>query len=153
MRERTTASNIGWPVISLNTVCCSVEISYYEGAEYLLVQLRSGKETRIHAPPHYSPNEKWLVAVCGSLGLSGCGNGIDSVPAATDDPSGEWHYLVPDNESAIYAFAGWDGDDRVRLSLTFPVSEFATKTVPASVVRVGGTWRLEVPQEYRSRVR
>ena len=41
-----------------------IEIGYYEGVEWMLVRLDGDQETKIVAPPHYSPHEKWLASAC-----------------------------------------------------------------------------------------
>jgi hypothetical protein len=129
-----------------------IQVGYYEGVEWMLVRLNGGKEVKIVAPPYYSPHEKWLASACWSEGPSGCGNGIDIVPTTTDQTTREWHYRVPDSDYALYEFVGWDGDDRVKLNVTFHANgdSGALKTVPASVDRVGGAWQLKLPEEYPS---
>lgn len=125
-----------------------IQIGYYEGVEWKLVRLDSGKETAVLAPPHYSPNEEWLVSVCWADGPSSCGNGIDIVPTLSDQLAGEWHYRPPENGYENYELAGWDGDERVKLTVTFRAGR-DLKTGPASVERINGRWRLKMPKEYR----
>jgi hypothetical protein len=117
----------------------------------MLVRLNSGQEAKIVAPPHYSPEEKWLAAACWSDAPSGCDNGIDIVPTIPDQTRREWHYRVPDAEYLMFEFAGWDGDDRVNLTVTFHVGGEAgeLKTMPASVERINGAWQLKLPSEYQ----
>jgi hypothetical protein len=129
-----------------------IQIGYYEGGESMLVRLGNGKETKMLVPPHYSPHENWLVSVCWSEGPAGCGNGIDIVPTVADQTAREWHYRLPDKEYALYEFVGWDGEDRVKLTVTFRDGE-NFKTLPASVDRIAGRWRLKLPKEYRRATR
>jgi hypothetical protein len=103
---------------------------------------QTGEAVKILAPPHYSPHEKWLVSVSASIGSSGSGNGIDIVPATFDGAERGWHYRVPDEDDWLYEFAGWEGDERVNLT----VSTFNQPTpLPARVDLVNGTWRLTPP--------
>ena len=125
-----------------------VEIGYYEGVEWMLVRLDSGKETKILAPPRYSPREKFLVSVCWSDGPSSCRNGIDIVATQPDKSTPDWHYHPPANGYELFELAGWDGDERVKLTVTFHVGR-DLKTQPASVDLVSGRWRLKMPKEYR----
>jgi hypothetical protein len=125
-----------------------LQISYYEGAEWRLVRLDGGKEAKVVVPPHYSPRQKWLVAACSGDGPSGCDNGIDIVPTLPDRAASEWHYRPPDNGYELFEFAGWDGDARVKLTVTFHVGK-ELKTFPASVDLVDGKWRLKMPKEYQ----
>jgi hypothetical protein len=119
-----------------------IEQDYWEGVEWLLVQTQTGEAIKILAPPHYSPHEKWLVSVSGGIGSSGSGNGIDIVPTAFDRAQRRWHYRVPDEDDWLYEFAGWEGDERVKLT----VSTFnQPKPLPARVDLVNGTWRLTPP--------
>jgi hypothetical protein len=126
-----------------------IEVGYSEGAEWMLVRLDSGKETKIVVPPHYSPREKWLVSVCWSEGPAGCENGIDIVPSRGDQTGGEWHCRVLPTDYTLYEFSGWDGDERVKLAVTFHVGD-QLKTFPASVDLVAGRWRLKLPKEHRN---
>lgn len=95
-----------------------IEVGYWEGVSWLLVRADTGSASDIVAPPRYSPSERWLVSVASSVGPSGPPNGIDIVPAISDPSIGEWHYRVPDEDPWLYEFAGWDGDDRVKLTAT-----------------------------------
>ena len=125
-----------------------VEISYYEGVEWRLVGIATGTESNILSPPHYSPQKKWLASVNWSDGPSGGGNGLDIVPAMPNDAVREFHYRVPNGEYAAYEFVGWDGDDHLKLTITFNAGQ-DTKTLPASVDLINGVWRLKLPEEYR----
>ncbi|MBR1137595.1 MAG: hypothetical protein EKK32_22615 [Bradyrhizobiaceae bacterium] len=125
-----------------------IEIGYWEGVEWMLLRLDRGTETKIHSPPHYSPSHRWLFSVCSSDGPSGCGNGMDIVAAPFDLKMHGWNYLVPDDDYTLYEFAGWDGDDRVKLVATFKVGA-EMKPFPASIERVNGAWQLKLPKQHR----
>jgi hypothetical protein len=121
-----------------------IEVGYWEGVSWLLVRAVSGDASDIVGPPHYSPNEHWLVSVGASQGPSGPPNGIDIVPAKSDPSLKEWHYRVPDDEPWLYEFGGWDGNYRVKL---FATSLGAPqRRIPASVERRNGEWHLREPQ-------
>lgn len=122
-----------------------VQIGYWEGVEWMLVRLDGGKEAKVVVPPHYSPQQKWLVAACSGDGPSGCDNGIDIVPTTPDRTGNEWHYRPPDNGYELFEFTGWDGDARVKLTVTFHVGK-ELKTFPASVDFIDGKWRLKMPR-------
>jgi hypothetical protein len=48
----------------------------------------------------------------------------------------------------LHEFAGWEGDARVKLTVTIRVGT-ELKTLPASVDLVDDRWRLKMPKEYR----
>jgi hypothetical protein len=124
-----------------------IQIGYYEGVEWMLLRLDRGTETKIHAPPHYSPSRRWLFSVCSGDGPSGCGNGMEIVAVTSELKIGGWRYLVPDDDYTSYEFAGWDGDDRVNLIATFKVED-KMKSFPASIERVNNIWRLKLPKQH-----
>lgn len=121
-----------------------IEVDYWEGVSWLLVHADTGKASAVVAPPHYSPGQRWLVSVALSIGPSGPPNGIDIVPATSDPSLKEWHYRVPDYDQWLYEFAGWDGDDRVKLLATSTGTP--TNRVAASVARRNGDWHLTGPK-------
>ncbi|MGY3451572.1 hypothetical protein [Bradyrhizobium sp. USDA 4353] len=125
-----------------------IEIGYSEGVQWMLLRLNRGIETKVHSPPHYSPSHRWLFSVCSSIGPSGCGNGMDIVAAPFDLKQGGWSYLTPDDDDTLYEFAGWDGDDRVKLVATFRVGN-EMKPFPAAVERINGRWQLKLPKQHR----
>ena len=121
-----------------------IEVDYWEGASWLLVRIDTGNVSEVVSPPHYSPGKRWLVSVASGLGPSGPPDGIDIVPTVTDPSLKEWHYRVPDDDQWLYKFAGWDGDDRVKLLATSAGSP--TKSVTASVERRNGNWHMTRPK-------
>jgi hypothetical protein len=120
-----------------------IEVGYSEGVSWKLVRADAGKASDIVAPPHYSPNEQWLVSVAASIGPSGPPNGIDIVPATSDPAFKEWHYRIADKSPWLYAFAGWDGNDRVKLLATS--TDAPEKHAPAVVERRARAWQLKEP--------
>jgi hypothetical protein len=95
-----------------------IEVDYWEGVSYLLVWADTGDSTAIVAPPHYSPDKRWLASVASGEGPSGPPNGMDIVPSKRTPSLKEWHYRIPDDGKWLYEFAGWDGNTRVKLLAT-----------------------------------
>lgn len=117
-----------------------IEVDYWEGASWLLVRAKTGEEVAIVAPPHYSPDRRWLVSVASSVGPAGPPNGMDIVPSIPSPSLKEWHYRIPDDGQWLYEFAGWEGNTRVKLlasSLSAP-----ERNVASSIERRNGEWRL-----------
>jgi hypothetical protein len=121
-----------------------IEVDYWEGVSWLLVRADTGNVSAIVSPPHYSPSKRWLVSVASSIGPSGPPNGIDIVPVGSDPSFREWHYRVPDDVQWLYEFAGWDGDDRVKLLATSTGTP--SKRAAASVEHRNGTWHFKWPK-------
>jgi len=92
-----------------------IEVDYWVGASWLLVWVETGKSTAIVAPPHYSPDKRWLASVAYSVGPSGPPNGMDIVPSIPDRKFKEWHYRTPDDGKWLYEFSRWDGNTRVNV--------------------------------------
>jgi hypothetical protein len=62
----------------------------------------------------------------------------DSDPAVM-----EFRYPTPE-EYALYSFAGWDGEDRIKLSIYARIGD-QSKDVDAAVTRTGAGWILDKP--------
>ncbi|WP_229195853.1 hypothetical protein [Bradyrhizobium acaciae] len=121
-----------------------IEIGYWEAVSYRLVWADTGDDTSVVAPPHYSPDKRWLASVASGEGPSGPPNGMDVVPTRPSSSLREWHYRTPDDGKWLYEFAGWDGNARVNLlasSLGSP-----QRSVPTSIERRKGEWHLREPQ-------
>lgn len=121
-----------------------IEVGHWEGVSWLLVHAGTGTASEVVSPPHYSPSKRWLVSVASSIGPSGPPDGIDIVPAANHPSLREWHYRVPADDPWLYEFAGWEGDDRVKLSATS--AGMPTKQATAFVERLSGEWHLVRPK-------
>jgi hypothetical protein len=93
-----------------------IERGHWEGVDWLVVRADTGDEAKIVAPPHYSPENRWLVSVASSIGRSGPPDGIDIIPAKRDPALKDWHYRSPDGSQWRYEFERWEGEDRVILS-------------------------------------
>ncbi|TWB98189.1 hypothetical protein FBZ93_106148 [Bradyrhizobium macuxiense] len=121
-----------------------IEIDYWEGVSYRLVWADTGDDTSIVAPPHYSPDKRWLASVASGEGPSGPPDGMDIVPSKPSSSVKEWHYRTPDDGKWLYEFTGWDGNARVNLlasSLGAP-----QRSAPTSIDRRNGEWHLREPQ-------
>ncbi|PIT02077.1 hypothetical protein TSA1_15900 [Bradyrhizobium nitroreducens] len=121
-----------------------IEVDYWEGASWLLVRADTGDGIAIVAPPHYSPDRRWLVSVASSVGPAGPPNGMDIVPSVSNPSLKEWHYRTPDDGQWLYEFAGWEGNTRVKL-LASSLSE-PQRWVSCSVERRNGEWHLREPR-------
>jgi hypothetical protein len=118
-----------------------VNIGYYESQQWRLVRQLNGEEEAIVAPPRYSPNKKWLVAVNWNEGPDDGNNGIDIVSATFNVANRSFHYRPKGYE--LWEFVSWDGDDRLSLSVTWRIdNKPELVTWPAEVVRVNGKWQL-----------
>ncbi|WP_249154408.1 hypothetical protein [Bradyrhizobium manausense] len=121
-----------------------IEVDYWEGASWLLVRIATGDVVEIVAPPHYSPDRRWLASVASSVGPAGLPNGMDVVPATPDPSLKEWHYRVPDDGQWLYEFAGFEGNARIKLlasSMTGP-----QRGVSGFIERRKGEWQLRGPR-------
>jgi hypothetical protein len=121
-----------------------IEVDYWEGVSWLLVRANTGESSAIVAPPHYSPDKRWLASVASSVGPSGPSDGMDVVPSMPEPSLKEWHYRIPDNGQWLYQFAGWEGNTRVNLvasSLGEP-----QRNATASIERRNDEWHFsELP--------
>jgi hypothetical protein len=121
-----------------------IEVDYLEGVSWLLVWANAGDYAAIVAPPHYSPDRRWLASVASSEGPSGPSSGMDVVPSTPNPALKRWRYRIPDDGQWLYEFAGWEGDTRIKLlasSLTAP-----QRSVPTSIEHWNGEWHLREPQ-------
>ena len=120
-----------------------IEVDYWEGASWLLVWVNTGASEAIAAPPHYSPDKRWLASVASGEGPSGPPNGMDVVPTKPGPALKAWHFRTPDDGKWLYEFAGWEGNTRVKLvasSLREP-----RRTATPSIERRNGTWQFREP--------
>jgi len=121
-----------------------IQVGYWEGASWLLVRAGTGKAIEIVAPPHYSPDKRWLASVATSEGPSDAPDGMDVVPSVPDPSLREWHYRVPDDGQWLYEFAGWDGNMRVKL-LASSIRE-PQRSAQGSIDLRNGEWQLVEPR-------
>ncbi|WP_244422322.1 hypothetical protein [Bradyrhizobium sp. ORS 285] len=102
-----------------------IECGRLDGVDWLLVRADNGDEVGIVAPPHYSPEKRWLVAVAARQGSSGPPEGIDIIPTKRDRTLKDWHYRTPEDSKWRYEFERWDGEDQIVLSAK-PTEDTAT---------------------------
>jgi len=118
-----------------------VEVIHFESNEWLLIWQQNGKEEKVVAPPHYSPDRKWLASVYATEGPDDGNNGIDIVPSGFGSAEPSWHYRPREYEQ--WNFVGWDGNERLALTVIWQVNENSKLvTWPAEVVRAKGAWQL-----------
>jgi hypothetical protein len=91
-----------------------VEVIYFESNEWLLIWQQNGKEEKVVAPPHYSPDRKWLASVYATEGPDDGNNGVDIVPSKFDSTEPSWHYRPQEYE--MWNFVGWEGSERCPLA-------------------------------------
>ena len=113
------------------------------GGTTFLVSARTGKHIRLDAVPHYSPSGKRLAAVSASEGDEE--NSIEIWSTTGDLPRSEWRYTVPEGEYALYEFAGWDGDDRLKMTVTTRIGGKLHKSLPVEAVHTREGWKLMPP--------
>lgn len=121
-----------------------IQVGYWEGASWLLVRAGTGEAIEIVAPPHYSPDKRWLASVASSEGPSDTPDGMDVVPSVPDPSRKEWHYRIPDDGQWLYEFAGWEGNMRVKLlasSMRAP-----QRSAQGSIELRNGEWQLVEPR-------
>jgi hypothetical protein len=120
-----------------------VHVSYYEWQEWFLISRRDGRQEKIVAPPGYSPNRTWLASVNWNEGPDDGNNGVDIVPADFNSNEPAFHYSPEQYE--LWTFAGWEGDDRLSLRVTWhPGNDPAGESVTwfAEAVHKNGRWYL-----------
>jgi hypothetical protein len=92
-----------------------MQVLPYECAYVLLVNRRTGEETKLGGLPHLSPNKKRFV-VTGSFAAGECSAeyNVAIFSLAIDPPRLEWRFTAP-NDYEEYFIEGWDGESRVLL--------------------------------------
>ncbi|GLH81452.1 hypothetical protein SSBR45G_63610 [Bradyrhizobium sp. SSBR45G] len=109
-----------------------------EGIDWLLVRADMGDEIGIVAPPHYSPERRWLVSVASRLDGSSLPDGIDIIPAKRDRTLKDWHYRTPEDGKWRYEFDRWDSEDQIVLSAK-PLEDTAPPR-PVAIHRKKSEW-------------
>lgn len=92
-----------------------VHVRPYECGYVLLVNRRTGEETKLDGWPDLSPNKKRFV-VTASSGAGECSPkyAVAIFSLASDPPRLEWQFTPPEDDED-YDVDGWDGESRVRL--------------------------------------
>jgi hypothetical protein len=112
------------------------------GGTTFLVSRRTGSHIRLDAAPLYSPAGKRLAAV--SATESDGENSIE-IWTAGDPPRSEWRYTVPKDEYALYQFIGWDGEERLKMTVTTRIDGQLHDSLPVEAVRTSDGWKLMPP--------
>lgn len=123
-----------------------IEEGFYEALAVNLVDLKSGDKVDILARPHFSPSGDQLVAVIADLmnepDYEILVYDLKQAPfrrvfEAKRGTAGK--YARADKAAAMFDFAGWIGEDRVRLAV---VNDEQKDIGAAFLDRANGKWRL-----------
>lgn len=124
-----------------------VEEGFYEALAMNLIDLKTGAKVDVMARPEFSPSGDQLVAVIADLmnepEYEILVYDLTAAPfrRTFEAKRGTAAKFVRKNkEVALFAFAGWDGEDRVRLKV---VNDEQAATGGADLVRVKGKWALK----------
>lgn len=125
-----------------------VSMGFTEGGGYLVVDKATGSEARLDNDiPNFSPSGRRFVGVMSSeahepeLDLA-----VWSLAAGA--PRLEWSHRTVAGKYALYEFAGWQGEDRVRLKVTYgPTDGGPNKDGEATITRIDDGWALEKPDD------
>jgi hypothetical protein len=82
----------------------------------LLVSARTGTALMIDDLPHFSPSGRRLATVAAYEGYNP--DGIEIFSLESGEPKSEWRYVVPGGVRRLYRFVAWDGDERLKMTLT-----------------------------------
>ena len=116
----------------------------FHGGTTLLVSRRTGRDVRLDETPHYSPSGKRLAAVSASESQDHGENSIE-IWTASDPPRSEWRHEVPEGEYALYKFIGWDGEERLKMTVTTRIGGQLHDSLPVEAVRTRDGWKLMPP--------
>lgn len=123
-----------------------VEEGFYEALSVNLVDLKRGDKVDILARPHFSPSGDQMVAVVADLmnepDFEILVYDLKQAPfrrvfEAKRGTAGK--YARADRAAAMFDFAGWIGEDRVRLAV---VNDEQKEVGAAFLDRANGKWRL-----------
>ena len=104
---------------------------------------RSAFPIHFNGPAHYAPSGK-RFAVVPETEQAG-GNAIEVWSTADNWPRAEWIYQLPDGEYAVYHFVGWDGDERLKMTVTTKLGEKLYEDLPVEAIRTDEGWKLMPP--------
>jgi hypothetical protein len=111
------------------------------GSTYFLVSAGNGSQVKLDAVPHYSPSRKRFAAVSATE-QGGEPNSIQIWSMVSELPKSEWRYTVPEGEDARYEFVGWDGDERLKMTVTTRIGGGPIKSLPVEAVLASDGWKL-----------
>lgn len=124
-----------------------IEEGFYEAMAMNLIDLKTGAKVDVMARPDFSPSGEQLVAVIADLM-----NEPDYEILIYDLTAAPFRrtfeakrgtatkFAKKNKDVALFAFAGWDGENRVRLTI---VNDEQTQTGGADLVRAKGKWTLK----------
>ena len=113
------------------------------GGVTLLVSARNGEYVKLDTYPKFSPSGRQFAAV--NATESDGDNSIEIWSTASDPPRSEWRYVVPTDEYSLYEFVEWEGDDRLKMTVTTRIGEELHEGMPVEAVRAVAGWRLMPP--------
>lgn len=112
---------------------------------FVAVSGQNGKSFQLEAEPHLSPDGKRFVVVAADE-MNGWQRDVAIFSTLSFPPKLQWGYKTrkPD-EYALYSFLGWDGNGRIRLSVSIDGKEAET-----DATRTPEGWKLRLANgEYR----
>lgn len=129
-----------------------IGVGLWEDDGALVVSTRTGKELYLEALPEFSPSGRWFVSVSNSeMGDRTYDVGIWSTNP--DKPKQEFRYdyrdppYSPDEyRYEHWEFVAWDGDDRIKLKVTFNYADCLAREFETDAVLTGDGWRLNHPR-------
>lgn len=115
-----------------------IEVSYYEGGEYMLVDASTGAETKIGAIPHIDPSGTRFIAV-GTSEMEGELNGFEMWSLMPAGPRMDWRHETTE----LFTFRTWHEPGTIELS-HWVWSDALNKYVPigAELTQTETGWRL-----------
>jgi hypothetical protein len=113
------------------------------GGVTFLVSGRNGEYVKLDQLPHFSPSGRRIASV-NATEMDG-ENSIEIWSTATDPPTSEWRYVVPENEYSLYQFVAWDGDDRLKMTVITRIGEELHDPLPVEAIRTRDGWKLMPP--------
>lgn len=115
-----------------------IAVRYYEQGDYMLVDSRTGAETKIGAAPHIDPSGTRFIAV-GTSEMEGNLNGFEMWSLTPDGPRMERRYETTE----LFTFRAWNTPRIIELT-HWIWSDAANEKVPvdARLLRIGSGWKL-----------
>jgi hypothetical protein len=117
-----------------------VSVAPYECGYNLMVDRRTGKETKLGGWPVLSPNRKrFVVTDTFATGECTADYNIAIFSLASDPPRLEWYYTA-DTDHEDYFIDGWDGENRVLMQ-----GNGNGKDHPSDLKHTAQGWQLRLP--------
>jgi hypothetical protein len=104
----------------------------YEIVRYLVISGQNGRSFELEAEPHLAPDGKRFLVVAVDE-MNGWERDVAIFSTSSFPPRLEWSYKTqaPDGY-AIYSFAGWDGNGRIKLRVTGAQNTSYIQTIPSA---------------------